>query len=243
MSRKAQITFMILIAVLIVIIAALIIYAAGFMNENAIGPLAFDKASIENYINNCIKGTAENGLKLLGKHGSIAPDYYLDTPYLSIQYYFYDNQNKMPSIEKMQNELELYMNENLGACLKDFEDFKKQGWNVEKGGISSKAGINEQDVSFEINFPVKVSFGDNAISFEKFASRLNVRLKYIYNLIFAIIDFNARHQKSIDRTALSNYNVNITVLPYGNSMAYVIDDSESLVANSPYRFNFALRFG
>lgn len=242
MNNKAQVTFMILIAVLIAITAALIIYAAGFMNKNAIGPLVFDKASIENYINNCIKRTAENGLKLLGKQGSIYPDNYLKATYFSIQYYFYDNQNKMPTIEKMQNELESYMNENLGTCLKDFEDFKKQGWNVEKSVIESKAGINEQDVSFEINFPIKVSDKDDAISFEKFASKLNVRLKYIYNLISAIIDFNVKHQKSIDRTALNNYNVNVTAFPYQNSLVYAIDDSESLIMNSPYRFNFALEF-
>lgn len=243
MNKKAQITLIILIAVFIAIIAALIIYAAGyFRNKNAIEPLAFDKARIESYINNCIKKTAENGLKLLGKQGSISPDNYLQAPYFKIQYYFYNNQNKMPTIEKIQNELALYMNENLGTCLKDFEDFKKQGWNVEKGSINSKAGINEQDVSFEINFPIKVINKVDTISFEKFASRLNVRLKYIYNLVSAIADFNTKYQKSIDRTALNNYDVNVTVFPYENSLVYSIDDSKSFIMNSPYRFNFALKF-
>ena len=86
MNKKAQITLIILIAVFIAIIAALIIYAAGyFMNKAQISTLVFGKASIESYINNCIKSTAENGLKLLGKQGSIAPDNYLQTPYFGIQ--------------------------------------------------------------------------------------------------------------------------------------------------------------
>ena len=243
MNKEAQITFIILIAVFIVIIAALIIYAAGyFTNKASIGTLVFGKASIENYINNCIKSTAENGLKLLGEQGSIAPDNYLQTPYLSIQYYLYNNQSKAPSIEEIQNELASYINDKLGICLKDFEDFKKQGWNVEKGVISSKAQINEQDVSFEINFPIDVSNNGDTINFEKFASILNVRLKYIYNLVSAIIDFNIKNPRSIDRTALNNYNVNITMFPYQDSLVYGIDDSESVIMNSPYRFNFALKF-
>ena len=101
----------------------------------------------------------------------------------------------------------------------------------------------QEDVFFEVDFPLKVSDKGNTINFEKFAAKLNVRLKYIYNLANTVVDFNAKNPGGIDRTALSDYDVNVTIFPYQNSLVYVIDDSKSLVMNQPYRFIFALKIG
>ena len=86
-NKKAQITLIIAIAVFIVIIAGLIFYVANYYKKSSIEPLVFEKASIENYINVCVKKTAEDGLKQLGKQGFVV-----------------DN-SKVPSIEEIQNQL------------------------------------------------------------------------------------------------------------------------------------------
>lgn len=244
MKKNAQITLIFAIAIFIVAIAALIFYATGYVKiENAIEPLVFEKASIENYINNCVKKTAEDGLKLLGKQGGlIMLQEHLQTPNFGISYNLYNNQNKVPSIEKMQDEISFYINNNLNKCLKDFDDFKKQGWGVEKDNINAKTQINEKDVTFEVDYPLKISNKGDAINFEKFVSTLNVRLKYIYSLVNNLVELNIKNPKSVDRTALSNYDVNVTVFPYEGSLVYVIDDSNSMIRNEPYRFMFAMKF-
>lgn len=241
-AKKSQMSLIILAAIFIVIIAAFIFYIAYYFKQSPIEPLAFEKLSIENYINNCVKKTGEEGLKLLGiQGGSIILADYLQTPNFGISY-LYHNGNKVPSIEKMQNELSSYMNNNLNVCLKDLNDFKAQGWNVEKGVVSTAASINELDVLFEVNYPMKIASKGNTLNFEVFASKINVRLKYIYNLVTSIVDLNSKIPRSVDRTALSNYDVDITVFPYEHSMIYVIDDSKSSILKQPYRFMFAMKF-
>ena len=222
MGKKSQITLMIALAVFILIIAALIFYIANYYKKNLIEPLAFERASIENYINNCIKKTAEDGLKQYGRKGFAASN------------------QKIPSIEDARNQLSSYMNGNLNACLKDFEELRKQGWDVEKGDVNADAQINEQDVSFDVAYPLKVSDKSNTINFERFASRLNIRLKYIYELINKIADFKFKYGKEVDLTTLRDYDLEVTIFPDKDSFVYVIDDHKSLIMNEPYRFRLTI---
>ena len=241
--KKAQITFIIIIGIVLLIAAALLFYVSNYLSKNARTPLAFDKASIENYVNACIKKTGEDGLNLLGKQGGlIALKEHLKVPQWGISYSLYANENKVPSIERMQEELSFYMKSNLNNCLKDLKDFKRQGWNVEKNSFNTKTRINEKDVLFEVDFPFTVSKPDNSISFERFASSIEVRLSYIKNLADKIVNLNLKYPKSVDRTDLANYNVNVTVFPYENSLVYVVCDEESSIMKQPYRFMFALKF-
>ena len=164
----------------------------------------------------------------------------IKTPSINVAYYF-NNVNKVPTLEKIQNELSSYVNNNLNSCLKDFADFKKQGWDVEKGTMDAKTQINKEDVTFEVDFPIKVSNKENAINFEKFVSKLNVRLKYIYELASKIVDFSSNHKRHVDMTSLNDYDVDVTVIDYEGSLIYNIRDFNSLLMGQPYVFRFAVK--
>lgn len=218
MKKKSQITLIIAIALLILAIAALAIYAANYFKKNAQEPLVFERTSVESYINNCVKSTAENGLKQFGKQGFAA------------------DSSKIPGIEDMQNQLAAYVNNNLNSCLNDFKDFENEGWNVEKGTVNAKAQINEQDVSFNVDYPIKVTDKANTISFDRFAVKLNVRLKYIHELMGKIAEFKFKYGKEADLSTLRNYDLEVTIFPSEGYFVYVIDDHKSLIMNEPYRF-------
>ena len=242
-NNKAQVTWIIVIGIFILIVAALIFYIANYYKGKIGHGLEFEKSSIQNYINLCVKNTAENGLKTLGKQGGyIKLENPLETPNGGIAFLLKSNASKVPTIENIESELSLYMKNNLNDCLKEFEDFKKQGWGVEKGELNSKARINLHDVTFEVLYPIKVRYKDETIEVERSLITINVRLRYIYELINKIFDFRIKNSNSIDRTELANYNFNIKVLSHNNFLIYVIDDKKSPIANQPYRFMFALDF-
>ena len=222
MGKKSQMTVMIAIAIFILIIATLIFYIANYYKKSLKEPLVFERASIESYISNCIKKTAEDGLKQYGKMG------------------FNIDENSIPGIDDVQGQLASYMNSNLDICLKDFDDFRKQGWDVEKGDVNAKAQINEQDVSFDVDYPLKVSDKSNTINFERFALSLNIRLKYIYELVNEIAEFKFKYNKEVDLTTLRDYDLEVTVFPDKKSFVYVIDDKKSLIMNEPYRFRLVI---
>ena len=218
MERKAQVTLIIAIALFILIIAALIIYAGNYFKNKNQEPLVFERASIENYVSSCVKKTAEDGLIQFGKKG------------------FSADSNKIPGIDEMQSQLASYVGSNLDACLRDFDDFRKAGWNVEKGNAVAKAQINEQDVGFDVSFPLKISNNENTISFERFASKADVRLKHIYELASGIVEFKFKYGKEVDLTALRGYDLEVTIFTDKGSFVYVIDDLKSLIVGKPYRF-------
>ena len=222
MGRKSQITLIIAIAMFILVIAALIIYAGNYYRNKNQEPLVFERASIENYISNCVKKTSEESLIQFGKKG------------ISV------DANIIPGIDEIQNQLASYINSNLDICLKNFDDFRKQGWHVEKSSFTAKAQINEQDVGFEINYPLKISDNENTINFERFVSKYNVRLKYIYDLASKIVGFKFKYDKEVDLTTLRDYDLEITVFPDKNSFVYVIDDQKSLIMSKPYRFKLVI---
>lgn len=241
MKKKSQVTFILLLSIFIAIIAALIFYVAYYYkNKNPAEPLVFEKGSIQNYIDSCVKKTAEEGLILLGKQGSLILDDSLKVKDIEI-YYYYKNGNRVPSIENLQVQLSNYVKNNINVCLRGFEDFKKQGWDVEQGSFDAKAQINEKDVNFEADFPLKISDKGSAINFEKFASKLNVRLKYIYDLASKVVDFSSKYKRQIDLSALNDYDVNVTVIDYEESLIYNIADSKSTIMSRPYVFRFAVK--
>jgi len=240
MKKKSQLAMSIAAAIFILIIAALVFYVAGYYKKNKAEPLVFERASIENYINSCVKKTAEDGLLLLGKRGSMFPENSLKAKNTDVEY-FYDNGNKVPTIDKLQNGPSSYIDSNLAGCLNDFEDFRKQGWDVEKGSVSTKTQINHEDVTFEVDFPIKVSSNEASINFEKFASRVNVRLKYIHELANKIVDFSAKYKRHVDMSTLNDYNVDVTVIDYEGALIYSIKDSKSMIMGKPYVFRFAVK--
>jgi|GEM_PF-5492078 hypothetical protein len=221
MKRKAQITLMIAIAFFVILIAFLIIYAGNYFKSPG-QPLVFERASIENYISNCVKKTSEESLIQFGKKG------------------FNADSNKVPSVDEVQSQLASHIDGNLDTCLKDFEDFSKQGWDVEKGKINANAQVNERDVSFDVSYPLKISDDTNTISFERFASKSNIRLKYIHELISKIVDFKFKYGKEVDLTTLREYDLEVTIFPDKNDFVYVIDDHKSLIMGKPYRFKLVI---
>lgn len=224
MSKKSQITLVIAMAVFIFLVAALIFYISYYYkSKNPVEPLAFERAAIESYINSCVKKTAEEGLKSLGKKGLVS-----------------GANSKIAPIESLQNELSSHVNNNLDICLRDFEDFRKQGWNVEKNSHDAKAQINEQDVSFEVAYPLRVSSKENTLNFERFFAKVDVRLKLIYEALSRIAEFKFKYKREVDLTELSSYDLEFTVFPDRNSFVYVIDDKKSLIMNEPYRFRLAI---
>lgn len=241
MKRKSQATSVGLLMLLVLLFAVLVLYLVDGYNAR-LNTLVFERYSIENYINQCVKKTGEDGLTLLGKQGgAIILKDYIDIQGLGISY-MYRNGNKMPSIGNIQDELSFYINANLKVCFRDFEDFKRMGWGVEKGEVNANTQINQRDVTFEVDFPLKVMNKGKTIQFDRFLVNLNIRLKFIYDMVSSIVSFNEINPGIIDMTELNNYDVNVTIFPYNKSIIYAIDDSKSLIINKPYRFMFAMSF-
>ncbi|MBI2653931.1 hypothetical protein HYX02_03905 [Candidatus Woesearchaeota archaeon] len=239
-KKRGQITIVMALAIVMLIIAALTIYVLNYYKKNFTEPLVFEKASIENYINNCIKKTAEDGVKLLGKQGGYINLEDSIKAQNNIAVLSLNNKSKAQPIAGMENDLSNYLKNNLNSCLKNFKDFKRQGWQVEAGSIKAAAKINENDVTFEANFPMSVNSKGDTIKFERFVIMLNVRLKYVYELVDSIVDFKIKHNRDIDLKDATKYDVEIVVFLHNKNIIYAIYDHKYPILNKPYMFIFGL---
>ncbi len=96
-----------------------------------------------------------------------------------------------PSI---QEQLELYINNNLDVCLADFKILKDKGFSVNKlGRPAAEVRIRDEEVSIRVNYPLEFS----KVSTRKisdFIVRHNINLNKIYDLAKELVDLQAEYR-------------------------------------------------
>jgi len=235
--KKAQLSLLIILGV-VVLIAFILVFM--LVSGSKAQKLPFESDSAKGFVESCITQTAEDGITLLGKQGGriILKDYVL-APKFGISYAVKANAKTLPSIPKMEDELSLYIKNNLNFCLEDFDSLKKQGWTVEKGEFSISASINAQDVGIRVSYPLVFSLKDQRISLDAFSVSLPIRLKHIRDSADAIAQFYLSNN-SADLRYHNSAGLNTTIFPYKGALIYRFTDESSLIGNKPYEFFFAV---
>ena len=234
-NKKAQVTWFIIMGIVIFMILLLVIYYT-----NSYIParrLSFDKSSISSYIQSCVDKTSQDGLRLLGNQGLyINPQQY--TTGQKISYLLKDNKILVPSKEAIEQDLSSYIEHNLLTCLNNFSEFGKNAWTVSYEQPQVAASLNIQDVSLKVKFPVNVKKQDAIISINDFSTSEDIKLLKLYDIISRIIAAQ-QQEKALDLTELTRHAINLTIFPYNNATIYVAEDPSSILINKPYTIMFA----
>jgi hypothetical protein len=235
-NRKGQLTLFILLGLIV-----LLVFASFFalMPKSRI-PLDFTAPSIQSYLDNCLTQTAEEGLGLLGKQGGrIQLQEYVSAPHHGISFWLKEGALTAPSKEEMENQLVLYINNNLGRCINGFEAFEDRGWQVEASSFSTTTSINRQDVSFAVSYPISITQEESSLSISELRATLQVRLGYVHDAAREATLFMQKNGK-MDLTALDASTLNITIFPYKDALIYQFADQNSILQNKPFVFNLAI---
>jgi hypothetical protein len=144
LSNKGQLTIFMVMAVVLLFVCAFVFM---LYSRNAIH-LDFTAPSIQEYLNNCLRQTSEEGLELLGKQGGrIQLQDYVSAPQYGITYWLKGKTLSVPSIADMESQLLWYLGNNIDRCINDFEDFEDKGWQVDSGEFSALVSINQNEIS------------------------------------------------------------------------------------------------
>ncbi len=95
----------------------------------------------------------------------------------------------------IESQLDEYVNENLKRCVGNFEAFRERGYEItEISDAKTTTGVSEDDVSFYVEFPLKVRTGSGTdLEMSKFYARLDVPLKDIYETAAEITKLEVEH--------------------------------------------------
>lgn len=256
-NKKGQIGALILCGLIILIGFSFVIYLKNNdIGEADIGKTSnalFDIIFIKSYVQNCIEGTAKNSLIFIGKQGGY---YEVKKPYLKdenfmLPYYLFNNIDFSPSIKDIEKEISRYIDDNLQLCVKGFDEFKIQGFEINQNKPKSKTKIASNSVSFDVDFPIIIKKGENTQKIENFN--------------FAVEDFHLQniHKVSKEITAIQYNEPNklcisciydlaetndlyIGINNYGNnSLIFAVKDyniTEDTILKSPFNFTFAIKY-
>ncbi len=255
MEKRGQITAFIVIGVLLLIIVAMFVYISA-EKETVMLDTKAEKATdastappIQNYVENCIKQSAETALYTFGLQGGyleLSEDLYVDLDYTQVAYSYFEGQDIALTTDDLNLQFTGFMKTAVDECVDEFKVFKAQGYTIEEGILTAQLIIGENDVKVKVNYPLTVKIKGVTTTIDTYSTpSFPVRLPYIMGITQVITKKAVEDPASIDITYLSSLEVDIVSLVYQEDVVvYFLKDPKSYVenVNSPYVYVFALKF-
>ncbi len=254
-SKKSQITIFAIVGLVILLVAVFgfllfkNLKTAKVEQESAdLSTLSLQASEIEKLINDCIKKTSFEGIELLGKTGG-----YLEVPQLinfkGTSFWYLEQANIQPFLNQTQERLMQHINKSLPRCI-DSGNSTQYGFSIEKGKPTTRIEFGNNDVTVEINYPIKLSKATFTKELSMFFNILNVRYRSAFEAATEMnerlfdADFDVEDPlKKMDYIKSLDFDISYEV-PVDNVMSFTITDKKSITPkNQFYTFTFAAKLG
>jgi len=241
--KRGQVSIFILIS-LVILIAYFFILNLNSQNYKIESFEDVDIQPIKNFLDNCVKLTSEDAVSTLGWQGGrivYDPNKMMLTHFGAITYSYDEGENTLPSIQKMEKELEIYVDSLLDICIENTTVYQR--WQIEKGKLNTLATITGNSVLFEVDYPMEFRKGKVTRKISKFRTTIPVRLGHIRSVVENIIEVQVRKPGWLPYSYLNESDLDAAIyLHRENKFIYEFIDNESVIRNRPYQFIVANRF-
>ncbi|MFT4244573.1 MAG: hypothetical protein ACMXYB_03930 [Candidatus Woesearchaeota archaeon] len=225
MNKKSQITIFVILSVIILAIGAIIVLS---FSENQRTTLESEAATLSSdpqvnlvreYIENCLKLEVEEQAysnQLSGGYYETPPnDRYAFDEELKVPFYVFAGQEQIPSLDILERQLEIAINENIGSCINNLEEFDMvfQEINIEE--FDSEISIQEDFILAFLNVPINLLNADTQerSNIERFQVEVENDYRRHYNLVKEFINL---HSGDFSRIPRSDLNMHV----YQNNFRY-----------------------
>tara|TARA_Y100000310_G_scaffold343977_1_gene454327 strand:+ start:1352 stop:2083 length:732 start_codon:yes stop_codon:yes gene_type:complete len=240
MLKKAQLTIFIIIAIVIVGIIVLVFsLQTGIIKQ----PLNPDSEKVYDFVQGCIEGEGTELVYEIGSNGG-----YFFSPELStesgVAYYYSNGKNYMPSKEQVEKEISFFMNEKLFFCTRNFVDFPDL--EITQREIKTQTTINENNILFDVNYPISIVKGESTSLIEDFETEIPVRLGIVYDSIEKIMQTKIG-EESICLSCLLDISLEndlyVDMLDYDDETTlFIFRDENSKINNETFVWIFANKY-
>jgi hypothetical protein len=170
--KRGQVTIFIIIAIFIVVAVISLIFLVKTKSSSELDKEFFSQANIkpslqniQSFILDCLDETSKDALDVIGVQGGYytKPEKAYDLQWVFIPYYYHRGEFLMPSKQKIESELNNYIDDQLGDCIAngDFNDFR-----LDYSSSRTRSMIKPGEVLFEIDMPVQINKEDNVVTLE-----------------------------------------------------------------------------
>jgi hypothetical protein len=202
LKKRGQITIFIIIGIFILVLSAIFLYLDKDRTDLTFQQsLPEEVVPIKNYVEECVRLNAEKAVLLLGSQGgyiylppmiSANPNSYIplvEGSDLKVPYWYYEGSSRAPTLDEMEEQISTYVKLNLRSCLDDFEPFGQMFNIEEKGNISVKTSITENNIILTTTYPldVKPRGTRQSTRVNLYDAILSVKLKRVHKLAAEIL--------------------------------------------------------
>lgn len=247
MKKSGQISIFIIISILIAASVILI-----FVSVKKINPPSAKGDAVYIYVQDCLDKISKRAVLNVAKQGG----YYSFSEINNIYYFPYsvplyvDKETKnVPAKEIVEGEINNYIENDMDSCLKDFEEFKKNGFEIEMTKFKVNSEIKDESVVIDAESDLIVSRNDVNEEFKKFGSEIKkIKILRLLELSNEIATEQVKSSGSICFNCLDDlaekYEIKIKIIDTENvnEFVYILSDGESLVDKEDLRWIFGARY-
>lgn len=197
---RGQLTVFIILGILLLLSVALVVYLTEQETRAPVRRVPGVPEFVQpvyDYVESCLEQVSGDGIALLGAQGGYIniPGIIANTPSAYVPndprgisktpLWYFEGEDRTPSIEFMQAELARYIRARLPECTGMFESFEE--FTVEQGEIVPRVLMTADDVVVELDWPLRVSGVDRETDIVEFVVVHPVRFKQLWLLSESIM--------------------------------------------------------
>ncbi|MBU1974291.1 MAG: hypothetical protein KKH52_02750, partial [Nanoarchaeota archaeon] len=212
-NKKGQITVFIIIGIILLLALGLIIAlkqeVIKFESEEAIPT---EKGKVESFLTSCLLDLGEEALDQIGLQGGYIdvplgiaedPDRHLKlSPMHVVPYWAYHESENIPSLEQIEQRINLYIEENLRDCLFSQEAFLSTYDLIEKSDLTADTKSSDTKVVFNVHWDVEVrdKAGEVVSEVINHVAESKIKLKRVHQTAVRIVETEMLELKLEDLT-------------------------------------------
>ena len=201
MQKRGQVTFFIIIGILLLASAALFFYfRTNVMKEAEIIDPEF--LPVQRFTEDCLNQVAEEAITIVGLNGGYInfpekiennPSSYLQSGPIKdfkIPYWWYSGRNSIPTEEFIGGQIAAYIGENIGECLNDYQDFEDDFIIKMRDNPKAAIEMGDRETIVRLSLPITITnkMNDTTTKISKFSAAIPIRLKAAYELARTIME-------------------------------------------------------
>ncbi|MAG02172.1 hypothetical protein CMI42_02450 [Candidatus Pacearchaeota archaeon] len=177
--KKGQATTFIILALVLVI--GIITYFT-FKNQSQ-KTFSQETDTIESFINQCLKNTAEEQINLIAiQGGEYRPSSYKSYLSYKIPYYSNGSDTNIPKITNIEGDISKAIKDNLPNCINNFDIFSNKGYQIEQKQITPITNIKDDEITIKLAYPISITKDEQSTTLESFQTTIISDLNKSHNI-------------------------------------------------------------
>ena len=244
MQKKAQISYFIIIGVLLLTIILIL----QFREDSSIGG-PFQRDEVALFVESTLQATAQEGIVFIAGQSGF---YEMQEPILyhgrndKAAYYFFNGKETIPTKEILEQSLEQYVENHFAANLNNFYDLQGYNVNVVERVPNSTVIIRESDVLIQLHYLLEITHSNKKTIYDAFEVKVPINLnKYIQTAKEFVQESNLK-QNEVCITCLDTlarrYDLQIDMYDIGDpNILFTLSDNKTMLDGNPLTFSFSIQ--